>query len=125
MLFKELLAASDVLTDFAADLIGLGIPMWLLLTVLPSLIGLATGSHEAAVGIAMPILSACCRPTRPGRVGLTYIAATMGHMTSPLHLCLILTREFFNARFAKIYRYTAPLLWRADCRTRNCPGQGL
>lgn len=110
MLFKELLAASDVLTDFAADLIGLGIPMWLLLTVLPLLIGLATGSHEAAVGIAMPIFVGLLPAnTYLAGVGLTYIAATMGYMTSPLHLCLILTREFFNARFAKIYRYTAPV----------------
>lgn len=110
MLFKELLTLSGVVNTFAADLVTLGIPMWLLLLVLPFLVGLATGSHEAAVGISIPMFV----PLLPADiyvagVGLTYISATMGYLTSPLHLCIILTREFFNANFARIYRYIGPI----------------
>ena len=74
------------------------------------LVGLATGSHEAAVGIAIPVfVPLLAADTYLAGVGLTYISATMGYLTSPLHLCIILTREFFRANFAGIYRYIGPV----------------
>jgi len=110
MLFKELLATSGLVLEFAADLVNYGIPMWLLVLFLPLLVGLATGSHEAAVGIAIPIFV----PLLPqdvylAGIGLTYLTATLGYLMSPLHLCVILTREYFRAKFALIYRYTGPV----------------
>lgn len=110
MLFKELLFVSGLVNSFAADLVALGIPMWILLVILPLLVGLTTGSHEAAVGIAIPVFV----PLLPAEiylagVGLTYITATIGYLMSPLHLCVILTREYYNAKFARIYRYTGPV----------------
>jgi integral membrane protein (TIGR00529 family) len=110
MLFKELLHASSLVTVFASDLVSIGIPLWLLLLVMPMLVGLATGSHEAAVGISIPIFVSLLSPDifRAG-MSLTYISATLGYLISPLHLCMILTREFFNAKFARIYRYTGPV----------------
>lgn len=111
MLFKELLNVSGVINEFAADLVGLGIPMWILLLFLPMLVGLATGSHEAAVGIALPVFVPLLSPDiYLAGVGLTFLTATMGYLVSPLHLCMILTKEFFNARFAGIYRYTLPVV---------------
>lgn len=110
MVFKELLAVSGIINGFAADLVTLGIPLWLLLLILPMLVGLATGSHEAAVGIALPVfVPLLSADIFLAGVGLTYISATLGYLISPLHLCLILTREYYNAQFARIYRYTAPV----------------
>jgi len=110
MFFKELLAVSGTISLFAADLVGLGIPMWLLLLFLPLLVGLATGSHEAAVGISIPVfVPLLSNDIFLAGVALTYLTATLGYLVSPLHLCIILTREFFNAKFAKIYQYTIPV----------------
>ena len=111
MLFKELLTISSVVNDFAADLVSLGIPLWLLLLFLPMFVGLATGSHEAAVGIALPVfVPLLSQDIYLAGVGLTYLTATLGYLSSPLHLCIILTREFFNANFARIYRYIGPVV---------------
>lgn len=111
MLFKELLTVCGVVNTFASDLVGLGIPLWLLLLFLPMLVGLATGSHEAAVGIAIPVFVPLLSPDiYLAGVGLTYLTATLGYLSSPLHLCIILTREFFNANFVKIYRYIGPVV---------------
>lgn len=111
MLFKELLYVSSIVNVFASDLVSLGIPLWLLLLFLPLLVGLATGSHEAAVGIAMPIfVPLLAEDIFLAGVALTYVSATLGYLISPLHLCLILTREFFQAKFAKIYYYTGPVV---------------
>ncbi len=109
MIFKELLAAGGLINGFAANLVGRGFPLWLLLTVLPLFIGLATGFHEAAIGIAIPIFLPLLSPaTFMTGVSLVYVAATIGYILSPLHLCVILTREYFQARFAATYRYLLP-----------------
>ena len=33
----------------------------------------------------------------------------MGLLLSPLHLCLILSAEYFKANLARVYRYILPL----------------
>lgn len=110
MVFKELLAAGGLVTVFAQDLVGKGFPLWLLMVTLPFFIGLATGFHEAAIGIAIPIfLPLLSSNMILAGVSLTYIAATIGYTLSPLHLCVILTREYFGAKFLGTYRYIAPV----------------
>lgn len=110
MFFKELMFTSNLINSFAADLVNLGIPLWLLVFILPLLVGLTTGSHEAAVGIAIPVfVPLLAKDIFLAGIGLTYISATIGYMISPLHLCIILTREYFGANFSKIYRYLAPI----------------
>lgn len=110
MVYKEVLAASSVLDDFAGRLVTLGVPLWLLLTFFPLAIGLLTGSHEAAVGIALPVFV----PLLPEdaflpALGLLYVSCTLGYIISPLHLCLILTREYFGSRLGGVFRYTLPV----------------
>lgn len=110
MVFKELLTASGLVTVFALDLAGKGFPLWLLMTALPFFIGLATGFHEAAIGIAIPIFIPLLAPEQyMAGISLTYVAATVGYILSPLHLCVILTREYFQAKFSGVYRYIAPV----------------
>lgn len=110
MIFKELLVSSGLINGFAENLVSQGIPMWLLLTLLPLFIGLATGFHEAATAIALSIFI----PLLPkavflAGVALTYVAATVGYMLSPMHLCVILTREYFDGKFAATYRHLLPV----------------
>lgn len=110
MIFKELLTASGHIDGFTASLIAKGIPMWLLMVLLPFFIGLATGFHEAAIAIAIPIFVPLLKPDLYlAGISLTYISATIGYMLSPLHLCVILTREYFKAKFTGVYRYILPV----------------
>ncbi|MDD4658789.1 MAG: DUF401 family protein [Eubacteriales bacterium] len=110
MLFKELLSVSGLINGFAVNLVSMGIPMWLLLLVMPLLIGLATGSHEAAIAISLPIfVPLLSQDIYLAGISFTFIAASIGYMLSPLHLCVILTREYYNSRFAGIYRYLVPV----------------
>ncbi|MTI96209.1 MAG: DUF401 family protein [Firmicutes bacterium] len=110
MIFKEMLHTSSLVNTFAADLVESGIPLWLLLLVLPFALGIATGSHEATVAIALPIFV----PLLPAEhylpaLGLLFGSLTIGYIISPLHLCLILTREYFCSRLGGVYRYTGPV----------------
>lgn len=109
-IFKEILEVSQVVTAFAGDLAATGLAPWLLLMSIPLVIGLLLGSHEATIAISMPIFV----PLLPeagwwGGLSLLYVASTMGYFSSPLHLCLILTREYFDSNLVKIYRYMLPV----------------
>ena len=110
MVFKELLTAGGIINTFASSLLDSGFPLWLLLTLLPFFIGLATGFHEAAIGIAIPIFVPLLSGTNfVAGIGLTYVAATVGYILSPLHLCVILTREYYGAKFLQTYGYLLPV----------------
>ena len=39
---------------------------------------------------------------------MIFITSTVGYTISPLHLCLILTREFFDADLLRTYSYILP-----------------
>lgn len=110
MVYKEVLYASSLVTTFAMGLMEAGIPLWLLLLVLPFCVGLVTGVHTATVGIVIPIfLPLFSQDLFMAGLSMVYVSSTLGYLISPLHLCLILTREFFKARFAGVYRYISPV----------------
>lgn len=110
MVYKEMLGASGLITSFALALVDAGIPLWLLLLVLPFCVGLASGVHTATVGIVIPIfLPLLSQDVFFAGLGLVYASSTLGYLVSPLHLCLILTREFYQAKFGGVYRYVAPV----------------
>lgn len=110
MVYKEILSASSLVTSFAANLMEMGIPLWLLLLILPFCVGAVTGVQTAAIGIVFPIFL----PLLPGDaylagISLMYVSCMMGYLLSPLHLCLLLTVEFFKSKFGGVYRFVAPV----------------
>jgi hypothetical protein len=77
----------------------------LILAVLPFLAGVMTGLTIAYVGITFPILMPLMGSgsLSLGLLALAFGSGFAGVMLSPVHLCLILTREYFNADMAKVY----------------------
>jgi hypothetical protein len=86
-----------------------GIPPFPLFIIIPFLVGLVSGLTIAPVGVAFPILFPLIDLTGNGigYVVLAYASGFAGVILSPVHLCLILTREYFHAEMGGIYR----LLW--------------
>ncbi len=111
MLFKVIIERADAAGVLISDMQAIGLPPILMLAVLPLLIGLATGISMAFVGIALPLLlpyialdSGISGPA----LLLAFVSGMMGILVSPLHLCLILSSEYFNANLGKVYRYILP-----------------
>jgi len=74
--------------------------------VLPVLVGLVTGLLMACVGVSLPLLMALL-PT--GEAILPWLALTLtsgftGCMISPLHICFVLSCEYFKVDFAASWR---------------------
>lgn len=111
MLYKTVVEASGAAHAMFADMQAMGMPPLVILTGLPLLVGFSTGLSSAMVGITIPLLMPFLM--RGGSIDglsflLAYGAGGLGYLLSPLHLCLVLSTEYFKARLAAVYRYLLP-----------------
>ena len=71
---------------------------------MPFVLGIFTGINTAFVGLSFPILREIAgAPFTDSQVALAYVAGTAGIMLSPVHLCFILTLNYFKAGIFKFY----------------------
>jgi integral membrane protein (TIGR00529 family) len=106
MIFQETLRVTGALDGISTFFAGSGLPTLLILTAIPFIAGVMTGLTIAYVGITFPILLPLMGGDAPslGLVALAFGSGFAGVMLSPVHLCLVLTREYFNADLGKVYR---------------------
>ena len=111
MLYKAIIESSGTAGMLISDMQAIGLPSSVMLIALPLLIGLATGISMAFAGITLPLLV----PYIISDAGvngyallLAYVSGMMGLLLSPLHLCLILSAEYFKASLARMYNYLLP-----------------
>ena len=110
MLFKRMIEATGAASAIPAAFASLGLPPQIVIFVVPFAVGLSTGMISAAVGISFPLL----QPIIVGNaVHLNYavfafVGGFMGMLLSPLHLCLALTKDYFQAQWGPLYRMLVP-----------------
>ncbi|MCP4631822.1 MAG: DUF401 family protein [candidate division Zixibacteria bacterium] len=69
------------------------------------IIGLLAGMTTAFVGIAFPLIAPLVQSTGEYHLGfLAYCCGFAGVMLSPTHLCLLLSKDYFNAGLGDVYR---------------------
>jgi len=111
MLFKNVVDTSGAAHSLFDEMQIMGMPHAIILVVLPLLIGFSTGLSSAMVGISIPLLSPFILPG--GNVDgaallLAYGAGGIGYLLSPLHLCLVLSADYYGAALSSVYRYLVP-----------------
>ncbi len=80
-----------------------GIPPFVVIMILPYLAGLMTGVTVAYVAATFPLLLPYMgNPVNFAAVALAYASGYSGHLTSPVHLCLVLSSEHFKANLYKV-----------------------
>ena len=112
MLFRGFTEASGVMTELAQVLEQAGVPILLLAVVLAAFTGMATGASLAAVGILFPIFIPLLPPGMDNLsfLSVIFISSMVGYISSPVHMCLVLTKEVCQARFGGMYPYLLPPL---------------
>lgn len=106
MVFKNFILYSSAVDLLAEKFVVLGIPLVFFAAILPLLIGLAIGNQSASLGVSIPIIL----PMVPLGglpeiyLGLIYVSSMIGYVISPVHLCLILTLEYFNVPFGLFFK---------------------
>lgn len=106
MAFKQTLEYTDIIGSMSNAFQVYGIPPVLLLMVVPFIVGMVSGLTAAFVGVAFPILFPLVSITGDGigYVVLAYAAGFAGVMLSPVHLCFILSKEYFRTAMGSMYR---------------------
>lgn len=106
MIFQETLRITGALDGVSHFFAASGLPTPVIITVIPFLAGVMTGLTVAFVGITFPILMPLMGGDIPslGLLSLAFGSGFAGVMLSPVHLCLVLTREYFGADMARVYR---------------------
>lgn len=107
ILFKEMLQFSGAVNGVADTISHSGIPYLFVFILLPFLIGLITGISVGFVGSTFPLLLHL-KEIVNYEISIAFVSGYAGVLLSPLHLCLILTREYFKADMTGIYRKIIP-----------------
>lgn len=110
MIFRQVLEAGGAIQAVAAELAVLHVPIPLVVFFAPFIAGLLTGLLTAAFAIGFPIGLPLIAgdPVSTGLAALAYAGGLIGILLSPMHLCLSLTREYFEADWGGIYRRVVP-----------------
>ena len=116
MTFQGLLIESQAVAGIKADMDTYGLPPMLIILAVPFLSGLITGLAVGFVGASFPVVVPLLAGMEPSQylsyATLAYGFGYMGMMLSPVHLCLLLTRDFFRAELTKSYRHlVGPVLF--------------
>ncbi|MBD3387611.1 MAG: DUF401 family protein [Candidatus Altiarchaeales archaeon] len=106
MVFKSVIEDSGAVNELPSFFEGAGIPAPLILFTVPFIVGALTGITVAAVGSTFPLLMAFIASAGVdyGNFMVAYMGAFMGVMMSPVHLCLVLTNEYYGSDFNRVYR---------------------
>jgi hypothetical protein len=75
-----------------------------MLLALPLVAGLLTGLTIGFVGATFPLIISLAGGGAHGAVTFAFAAGFTGVLFSPVHVCLVLTREYFKAEMGGIYR---------------------
>lgn len=103
MTFKSVLNASGAVTSISAFFSEEKIPVVPVLFFLPFVSGLLTGLTVGFVGSTFPIILGLENAQSIGAISFAFASGYVGVLLSPVHLCLVLTREYFKANMSDIY----------------------
>ena len=109
MIFQGVLKESQAALQIRAELLAYRIPVALVIMILPFIGGMITGIAVGFVGTSFPLII----PMFPESTLLGYLSCAalaftfgfMGMMLSPVHLCFLVTKDYYGASLIKSYRY--------------------
>ena len=109
MAFKGLLIESHIIDDIQEEFILYHIPTTLVVALLPFIAGLVTGIAIGFVGSSYPLIITLLHGQTTGNEILVYSVLAygfgyMGMMMSPVHLCFLVTKDYFHADFFGSYK---------------------
>jgi integral membrane protein (TIGR00529 family) len=113
MYFKNMLDASGSITSMVKFFTIIKLNKLIILFSMPFIVGVLTGVVQAFVGITFPLLLPFV--TVNGVVDLpllsfAFISGYAGVMLSPVHLCYLLSCEYFKVEITEVYPYLLILI---------------
>ncbi len=109
LIFKGILEASGAVKLVSQEMLNWHIPLLPIAMALPFLVGIVAGITIAFVGATFPILVTLIDSLGQAHLMLPYMMLALasgfaGVLLSPLHLCLLLSNEYFHTSLMPVYR---------------------
>ncbi|QNB47629.1 DUF401 family protein [Thermanaerosceptrum fracticalcis] len=106
MFFKQVIITTGSVERIPELSYVLGIPVWLILLIIPWFIGMVNGMASPTVVIAFSILGEMVGQGIPnlGYILLVFLSSFAGTRLSPAHLCILLTTEYFGSDYSKLFK---------------------
>ena len=105
---RDMIETTGSVTTLFEVIIESGVPVLAIAIIVPLFIGAISGSPAMGVGIAFPILLPLLGPIDIHLTSIVFLGITCTYITSPLHLCLVLTNNYFRSDLNKVIKYLAP-----------------
>lgn len=105
---RDMIEITGSVTSLFDVVIASGVPILAIAIVVPLFIGAISGSPAMGVGIAFPILLPLFGAPNIHLTSIVFLGITCTYITSPLHLCLVLTNDYFKSDLNKVIKYLAP-----------------
>jgi hypothetical protein len=104
MSFKAVMDTSGAVENISAFVSQSGVPVLVVLLIIPFISGLFTGLTVGFVGSTFPIIAGLDNAQDISAISFAFASGYVGVLLSPVHLCLVLSREYFKADMADIYK---------------------
>jgi len=108
MFFKEAMENSGAVGNLSQFFVKQNIPVSPILFLLPFISGVLTGITVGFVGSTFPLLISLTGNTSTVAMSFAFASGLIGVLLSPVHICLILTKEYFKADLWKMYKMMIP-----------------
>lgn len=108
MFFKFSMENSGAVENLSGYFTEKGIPLLPILFILPFISGLLTGLTVGFVGSTFPLLISIAGGVHLNEITFAFASGFVGVLLSPIHLCLVLTREYFKADMWGVYKRIIP-----------------
>ena len=106
MVFRRVLEETGGVAAASQALLQMRVPTVVAVFAVPFAAGLLSGLGTASFAIGFPIVLPLIgnSPVEPGMAVWAWTAGFLGVMMSPVHLCLALTRVYFQSDWGPLYR---------------------
>jgi len=104
MIFNEVLNGSGVLVELQNAIANYGIPRGLVFLVFPIIAGMLTGMAMGFTSMSFPLLVSIGLADNIWLGALAFAAGMIGQMVTPMHICLVVTADYFKVNMNKLIK---------------------
>jgi len=108
LFFSDVVNIAGSVTLLFEAVTGYGVPLLAIMVVVPLLVGMISGTPTMGIGIIIPLFLPLCGVFTVYEAGVIYAGVVAGYLASPMHLCLVLTNDYYKSEMGKVYRYLVP-----------------
>jgi len=113
MIFRAAVDQTVVFDLLMNSMLELGIPLIAITAALSAIIGFVSASHTSTLAVVIPAMMPMVQSMGANPavyVMIAYCFAFLSYLISPLHLCQILTNDYFDVALLKVYKVYAPVV---------------